>query len=183
MKKRVFCPVCNCFVESHIETKHEHFNVKGTDIAIDVQVRACNTCGESLFDEELDELAIQQAYAIYREEKKLLSPERIKAIRERYQLSQTAFAKVLGLGEKTIARYETGSLPDEAQSNLILLMEDAACFRKLLWRNMDRLKQAEMATAVAACEPKRISYAFDFRKEGDSFSGAWSYEPEKLVIG
>lgn len=63
------------------------------------------------------------AFAIYRQRHGLLQPEEIRRIREKYGLSQVAFAKVLGLGNKTVARYENGSIADMAQNNLIELMK------------------------------------------------------------
>lgn len=49
----------------------------------------------------------------------ILTPEEIKAIRKKYKLSQRAFARALGIGEASIARYENGQPPSKAMSNLI----------------------------------------------------------------
>ncbi|MEE0705211.1 MAG: helix-turn-helix domain-containing protein [Adlercreutzia sp.] len=48
-----------------------------------------------------------------------LTPEAIKDIRHHYGLSQQAFARILGIGEASIARYENGAKPTKANANLI----------------------------------------------------------------
>ena len=45
-------------------------------------------------------------YLLYRKKKELLGPQEIIKIRESYNLSQTMFAKILGISEKAIERYE-----------------------------------------------------------------------------
>lgn len=48
-----------------------------------------------------------------------ITAQQIKDIRLRYGLSQQAFARVLGLGEASIVRYENGQKPTRANANLI----------------------------------------------------------------
>ena len=48
-----------------------------------------------------------------------LTAEEIKEIRGKYKLTQQAFARLLGIGEASIVRYESGQTPTKANSNLI----------------------------------------------------------------
>lgn len=48
-----------------------------------------------------------------------ITVEEIKGIRNKYGLSQQAFARLLGLGETSIVRYENGQVPSKANANLI----------------------------------------------------------------
>lgn len=48
-----------------------------------------------------------------------LTAQDIKDIRGRYGLSQKSFARILGLGEASVARYEAGQKPSKANANLI----------------------------------------------------------------
>lgn len=48
-----------------------------------------------------------------------LTPQEIKDIRAKYGLSQKSFARILGLGEASVARYEAGQTPSKANANLI----------------------------------------------------------------
>ncbi len=48
-----------------------------------------------------------------------ITPEEIKAIRNRYGLSQKSFALLLGIGPASMVRYEAGATPSKANANLI----------------------------------------------------------------
>lgn len=48
-----------------------------------------------------------------------LTAQEIRDIRMRYGLSQRAFARVLGIGEASVVRYENGVAPTRANANLI----------------------------------------------------------------
>jgi len=126
-----YCPVCDKEQEMVIIEKQETYPVKGLDIKVRAHVCTCAVCHEEVWDPDMDDDNLRTAYNEYRKIKGLLTPEEIRAIRQRYGVSQTTFAKVLGLGEKTIARYENGSLQDEAQNNLILLASDPVNYHKL----------------------------------------------------
>lgn len=45
-----------------------------------------------------------------RDEEGLLGPHEIRAIRERYRLSQADFERLLGTGPKTVTRWERGTV-------------------------------------------------------------------------
>ena len=75
-----------------------------------------------LFDEELDNATLIKVYNEYRQRHKLLLPEEIKSIREQYGLSQRGFSRLLGWGDKTIFRYENGSLQDKAHDTILTFL-------------------------------------------------------------
>lgn len=141
MKK--FCPVCGKEQETEVIEKEEVSTVRGDEIKALARIRVCSVCGEELFDEELEEENIQRVYDIYRKKHGILSPEEIKNIRESYGLSQRAFAKLLGIGEASIARYETGALPEKSLSNMIMLLKDPKNMEKLLEKNEKALTPRE----------------------------------------
>lgn len=150
MKK--FCPVCGIEQETEIIEKEEASNVRGDEIKALARIRVCSVCGEELFDEELEEGNIKKVYDIYRKKHGILLPEEIRNIRESYGLSQRAFAKLLGIGEASIARYETGALPEKSLSNLLMLLKDPKNMEKLLEKNEDVLSQREKARLIRRIE-------------------------------
>ncbi|EIV99918.1 type II toxin-antitoxin system MqsA family antitoxin [Thermoanaerobacter siderophilus] len=150
MKK--FCPVCGKEQETEVIEKEEVSNIRGDEIKALARIRICSICGEELFDEELEEENIQRVYDIYRKKHGILSPDEIKNIRESYGLSQRAFAKLLGIGEASIARYETGALPEKSLSNMIMLLKDPKNMEKLLEKNEDVLSQREKARLLRKLE-------------------------------
>ena len=142
-----YCPVCGCEQEIRTQQKDETYKVKEATITIHATVCSCAVCGEEILSIEHDDQNLRMAYARYRELHGLLQPCEIKAIRERYGVSQVTFARILGVGDKTIARYENGSLQDEAINNLIMLAENPTNLLTLLNKN---------ETLIAADEVKRL---------------------------
>lgn len=150
MKK--FCDVCGKEVKTKVIVKNETYEVFGDEIEVDAKVLTCSECGEELFSEELDNATLVRAYEIYRSRHKLLSPEEIKDIRERYGLSQRSFAKLLNWGDKTVFRYENGSVQDKTHNSLMLFLRDPDNMRSYLIDNETALteKQVQRVLAYAA---------------------------------
>ena len=111
-----FCSTCGDFVHSTIQNLTETFHVRGIDITITSPARICENCGEIIFDEVLDDEKLKLVYRAYREQKGMLQPEEIRAIRERKNLTQEEASEVLGFN---VARYENGSLQSEEEDGKI----------------------------------------------------------------
>lgn len=133
MKK--YCEECGKEVETTIIKKRESYHVCGEMIEVEAQILVCADCGEELFSEDLDQATLVNAYNEYRRKHKLLLPEEIKKIREQYGLSQRSFAKLLNWGDKTIFRYENGSLQDKAHNSLLLFLREPENMRTYLTEN------------------------------------------------
>ena len=138
-----YCDVCEKETDTYVKEVEETFQVKEEQIKAIIHVRICKTCGNEVLDEEIEKENEATVYKIYRERKGLLLPEEIKAIRMKYDMSQSAFARILGFGEKTITRYERGAIQDIAHDNLIRLMSDDKNMRKLYQKNKNYLSSKE----------------------------------------
>jgi putative zinc finger/helix-turn-helix YgiT family protein len=68
-------------------------------------VPQCGNCQALSIDDEAD----QQISAAFRREARLLTPEEIRQGREMLALTQKQFANLLGVGEATVSRWETGA--------------------------------------------------------------------------
>lgn len=157
--KQLFCTKCKEYKDIIIKTETETYPVKGEPVSISAQVSYCIDCGEQLFNSELDNENLKTAYRLYRARHKLLQPEEIKAIRDKYALSQVIFARILGLGEKTVTRYENGSLQDESQNNLLVLADDINNFELLLDKHECDITQAEYERTKAIIQSLRYRAA------------------------
>ncbi|MBS4029873.1 MAG: DUF4065 domain-containing protein [Clostridiales bacterium] len=124
------CELCGG-EESTVIRKQEVLSVRGEDIETVSYVSVCK-CGNELFDEKLDEENLSRAYDMYRVRHNVITSEEIKETRERYGLSQRALGRVLGWGDVTIHRYETGALPDNSHGKMLRLIEDPKVMKKLL---------------------------------------------------
>ena len=116
----------------------EEYEIKGKKIVIKAEKANCPCCGESLVNNAADSRNFEKVYRAYRKEENLLMPEEIKQIRQQYGITQVDFSRVLGFGDKTIARYENGALQDTAPNNLILLMKNEKNFIEL-WEKRKNL--------------------------------------------
>jgi putative zinc finger/helix-turn-helix YgiT family protein len=137
--EKIYCEQCKNVNDTTVKNIKEEYPVKNESIVIEANVRCCAVCGEALWDNELDGANLKKAYAVFKEQNGLLSSDQIKRIRNKYGLSQRAFAKLLGVGEKTITRYENGAIQDKAQDNLIRLMDDEKIFEKLAKLNQGEI--------------------------------------------
>src|SRR5262245_15507580 len=68
-------------------------------------VPRCSHCGRISIDDAAD----QQISAAFRREARLLTPEEIRQGREKLGLTQKQLANLLGVGEATVSRWETGA--------------------------------------------------------------------------
>lgn len=116
-----YCPVCNREQDILLIQKEETYLVRGEPFTIDATVCTCAHCGEEIMTEEYDDDNLRKAYAKYRSLHGLLQPEEIKAIREQYGVSQVAFARMVRVDDKAIARYENGSLQTKTDNDRIML--------------------------------------------------------------
>lgn len=149
---RKYCEECGREVDTKIVTKKETYNVYGEPIEVEAQVMVCAECGEELYCEELDNATLVCAYNEYRKRHKLLLPEEIKSLREQYGLSQRSFAKLLNWGDKTICRYENGSLQDKAHNSMLLFLREPRNMKSYLLNNEVSLPERQLKKLLAAVE-------------------------------
>jgi putative zinc finger/helix-turn-helix YgiT family protein len=114
-----------------------------------VPLRRCETCGLEYFDDEA-EVARHRAVCAHLG---VMEPERIRALRERYGLSRAAFARLTGLGEATLARWEHGSLiQNVANDRFLRLLEVAENFARLVSFQERDVSEASTSVQFRALE-------------------------------
>jgi HTH-type transcriptional regulator/antitoxin MqsA len=67
---------------------------------------------------------LRRAATVLREDEGLLSAKKIKALRERLGLSQSAFEQLLGVGPKTVVRWEKGTVFQNNATDSLLRVVD-----------------------------------------------------------
>lgn len=173
MKK--YCEECGREVETKIITKNEVYDVCGESIEVEAQILVCGECGEELYSEELDNATLVRAYNEYRRRHKLLLPEEIKKIREQYGLSQRSFAKLLNWGDKTICRYENGSIQDKAHNSLLLFLREPENMRTYLTENEVSLDEKQKNRLLDTVE--KLEQDTEYRAGGRLFDLFFSKNP------
>ncbi len=142
-----FCPNCEESSTKEIGTKEETFNIRGDEISITSKVEHCTNCGEFFASTEDEEYNITQAYKAYREKHNLLQPGEIRDIRGKYEIGQRALSKLLGWGEITIHRYESGSLQDNAHNQVLKFISQPENFKEIFDNSRGKLS-ANLAEKV-----------------------------------
>jgi len=159
--KTIKCELCNSD-KSEVIKKDESFNIRGEEIMVRSNVRVCE-CGNELMDEILDEDNITRAYDLYRKEHNILFPAQIRTIREKYGLTQRALGRVLGCGEITIHRYESGALPSVSHNKLLKLVDNPEVMKQMLIEAQDLIPKTVFKKAINKIDN------FLAEKEADSF--------------
>lgn len=185
-----FCPNCEEFTDVKLETRKQVFNVRGEPIEIKGKVAICQVCGAKIFDEELDSRNLEKAYVAYRKKHKLLSPDEIRTTREKYGLSQRALSRLLGWGDITIHRYESGAIQDKVHDSTLRLIEDPQNMQKLFETSCGKLasytaKRLEKAIATFLQEDNEQTFRVSLERMvahpySDLTSGYKRYDLEKL---
>lgn len=122
-KNKLFCSECEQYVNYTVKPLKKSFQVKDEWVTATIQVSTCNICGNEVFNRKLEIENDIKVFDAYKTKKGLLTTNEIKQIRDRYRLSQATFSKLLGFGEKTITRYESGSIQDRTHDNLMRLLK------------------------------------------------------------
>ena len=102
------CPWCAVPVATRIEDNTFTYGLgeKAVELHVQLPIRHCDACDLDFLDhvgERIRHETICRHHGV-------LSPWEIRAIRERRKLSRAAFAKITGLGEATIKRWETAGV-------------------------------------------------------------------------
>lgn len=100
--------------------------VNGEDIAVPSAVHlSCPKCHEVVLRFEDSRRLGADAIAIYRRKHGLLSADEIRGVRERFDLTQADFARLLRLGANTLSRWESGrNVQTEAMDTLLRMIRD-----------------------------------------------------------
>jgi DNA-binding transcriptional regulator YiaG len=117
------CDICGNSA-SYIKDYNHNYIIKGQKINFISKRRFCSSCHNLMYDSELDNDASLKAIAIFNENYGI-SKEKIVSLRQKYDLSQELFSKIIGCAKKTLISYEKGtSIPNDCY--LIILKSLAA---------------------------------------------------------
>ncbi|MFW6198395.1 MAG: type II TA system antitoxin MqsA family protein [Acidobacteriota bacterium] len=113
------CPSCGTTM---VETRGTlQLPVNGEEIAVESALHLrCRGCGKIVLRYRDSKRLGQDAIEIYRKKHGLLSADEIRAMRERFDLTQAELARLLRLGANTISRWESGRNVQTAANDMLL---------------------------------------------------------------
>lgn len=113
------CPACGTMMKEKRGTLR--LPVNGEEIAVPSAAHlACPKCREVVLRFDDARRLGEDAVAIYRKKYGLLSADEIRAIRERFDLTQADLARLLHLGANTVSRWESGRNVQTAAMDVLL---------------------------------------------------------------
>jgi HTH-type transcriptional regulator/antitoxin MqsA len=112
------CPTCGGALSQMAEEKEVRIG-KRVAFVLDEFFR-CRACDEDFYAPGQLDLTLRRASDIIRKEEGLLTPAEIRGIRENMGLPQHAFEKLLGVGPKTVVRWEKGTVFQNGATDSLL---------------------------------------------------------------
>ncbi len=155
MSEIEYCPTCDTVSGYRIEQRNETHEIRGDAVVVQAEIAICRNCGAEVGVPELDERTLDRAYDAYRQLHRIPGPEQIRSLRERWQLSQRGFARLLGWAQPTMSRYEMGSLPDQPHADLIDMLQNDTTFRRFAGEHMARLHELDKRKLTKALNERR----------------------------
>jgi HTH-type transcriptional regulator/antitoxin MqsA len=80
----------------------------------------CERCEEEYFLGDMMDESLRRATAVIRAEDGLLAPDDIIALRKKYGLSQADLERLIGAGQKTVVRWERGTVCQNKTADTLL---------------------------------------------------------------
>ena len=118
------CPRCGATMADRRSALKVPVNGEEVSVSSALHLR-CPKCDEVVLRFSDARRLQEDAIAVYRKKHGLLSADEIRAIRERFGLTQSELARLLHLGANTISRWESGrNVQTEAMEMLLRLLRD-----------------------------------------------------------
>ena len=113
------CPLCGLGTVSVVDGP-VRVDFRDASYVVSLRHEECSSCGEQFFSPaEVDQLQSLAAGAA-RHERGLLTPDEIRALRRDLGLSQERLERLLGLGPKTVVRWEKGTVFQSVAADRLL---------------------------------------------------------------
>ncbi len=141
--------------KDNLRVRKVKVNVKETLIEYD-EFYLVDEKGEEIFDRNIEIENDQRLYNIYKKKNNLLTNEEIKKIRKKYGLTQKEYAKVLGVGEITIHRFEKGAIQTEAVDAIMRLSSNPDNMYFLLFQNRKNISESLFNTLLVRIKELQI---------------------------
>ena len=116
------CPLCSGHLRSAEAVREVRIGSRSARVLDEFVL--CASCGEEFYGPGQMDAALRRAATVLREDEGLLSEKKIKALRERLGLSQRAFEQLLGVGPKTVVRWEKGTVFQNRATDSLLRVVD-----------------------------------------------------------
>lgn len=176
----------NCLCKSTYVKDYEHnYNIKGKEIKFISPRRFCKECNSLVYDAELDNEASRKAIEIYNKNYGICK-EDIVNLRNKYNLSQELFSKIIGCAKKTLISYEKGTaIPNDNYMIIInTLISKPDTIITLIESNKNQFTDKEYfrikeKISKFSNNEKQLFYIKDF--EPNEYNGYTKLDKNKII--
>lgn len=137
-----FCSICMKEVEVQKVQRIEELCVRDVKVQVELTY-LIDAEGHEVDDYDVARKNDIAVFDEYRKAINFLTSTQIKAIRTKYHLSAELFAKALGMGAKSITRFENGSIQSRETNSLLILVQKPENFLKVIKINRRKLTTKE----------------------------------------
>jgi putative zinc finger/helix-turn-helix YgiT family protein len=118
------CPVCENGVAEPLQRTAQKRLKSGTVVSYTDELSRCRECGEEFYTYEQSRAHSQALSAAVRQAEGLFAPAEIRRLRIRLSMTQEQFERALGVGRKTVVRWERGTVVPSRAANALLWIAD-----------------------------------------------------------
>ena len=119
--------------ETYVKNHTNTFEIKGENIEITTPARFDSKTNKIIDDMELDNQAVKMAQEKCRKKYNYVGPKDIKALRQKWNLTQKQLANIIGWSPSTIALYEVGEIPTKSNNRLLkVLIKDPQAMKDFI---------------------------------------------------
>ena len=116
------CPICGEHHDLELKTRKNKITIRGIEVEYDEKYYKCNKYDDEdseFCDGKQNDENLLNARNAYRKKVGMLTSDEIVGIRKEYGLSQVELARLIGVGDVTIARYETKAIQEPIYDNIL----------------------------------------------------------------
>jgi HTH-type transcriptional regulator/antitoxin MqsA len=119
----------------------------------------CERCGETFYEGEMAAESFRRMASVIRAEDGLLAPDEIVSLRKKYGLSQADLERLIGAGQKTVVRWERGTVCQNKTADTLLrvLLEHPQVVAQL--RKQNGLQKPARRTATTRTRKAKAASA------------------------
>ena len=118
--ERERCPQCGARWLLPARQSREVVADDGVRLTYADELTACLSCGERYYKHQQSLASSRARAAVLRKHAGLLTPDEIRAFRERHRLTQAQLEALLGTGPKTVVRWEKGTVCQSRAADRLL---------------------------------------------------------------
>ena len=131
---------CLCGSEGQLVSAPREIAIGHWSATVEDNFLRCPDCGEEWYLPGQMAATQKRAAAVIREKHRIMSPERIRALRIRMGLTQISLEELLGVGPKTVTRWERGSVVPGAPVSRLLELLESDPYTAVRLRDMHKAK-------------------------------------------